>query len=324
VPGVASARTPATSTLTVVPSATTVDVLQPLSVSGTVAPAAARPVTMQRLYGKTWRSVTTGSTGAGGRYTLTVPTNQFVGAATYRVQAPATAAYAAASSRTSMTIDGKGDASSMSLLMGGDTVRRWNPCAAITYRVNTRHAPASAVSDVRAALGRLTAQSGLRYRYLGHTAVVPSRTTKNPKGTDLVVAWVRPGSSSYLPSKGPAGVGGAWVPSGTNVATLFNGFVLLDSTLYPKLAKGFGAGPAVGYQGTREQLLMHEIGHAMGMGHTTDSTQIMYTAMERRPAVWGNGDAANLTRLGLPAGCISTQPATGARVMARATVRALD
>ena len=309
--------------MTVVPSATTVDVLQPLTVSGTVAPAAARPVTLQRLYGKTWRSVTAGSTGAGGRYTLTVPTNQFVGAATYRVHAPATAAYAAASSSTSMTIEGKGDASSMSLLFGGDMVRRWNPCATISYRLNTRRAPASAVSDAQAALRRVTAQSGLRFKYLGQTSVVPSKVTRNPKGTDLVVAWVRPGSSSYLPSKGPAGVGGAWATSGTNVSTLYNGFVLLDSALYPKLAKGFGAGPAVGYQGTREQLLMHEIGHAMGMGHTTDSTQVMYTAMERRPAVWGNGDAANLTRLGLPAGCFSTKTATGARVMVRATVRAL-
>lgn len=49
-------------------------------------------------------------------------------------------------------------------------------------------------------------------------------------------------------------------------AELYDGFVLLDAGLYRQLDKGFTAGRPYGWSGTRGQLLMHEIGHAMGLG----------------------------------------------------------
>ena len=60
-----------------------------------------------------------------------------------------------------------------------------------------------------------------------------------------------------------------------------------------------------GGSGTRGQLLMHETGHAMGLGHAEgDARQVMYPVMQDMPAVWGNGDAAGLQQLGLQSGCL--------------------
>ncbi|MFC7484248.1 hypothetical protein ACFQX7_35395 [Luedemannella flava] len=76
--------------------------------------------------------------------------------------------------------------------------------------------------------------------------------------------------------------------------------------LHHAVRPGFGAGPKTGLQGTRGQLLMHEIGHAVGLGHPKikDKWEIMYPTMTRKPAVYGKGDQVGLRALGTGAGCL--------------------
>jgi len=49
---------------------------------------------------------------------------------------------------------------------------------------------------------------------------------------------------------------------------------------------------------------MHELGHAVGLDHTTDATQIMYPTLTRKPARWGTGDRRGLAYLGRSRGCL--------------------
>ncbi|MEV6596165.1 hypothetical protein AB0M36_04775 [Actinoplanes sp. NPDC051346] len=200
----------------------------------------------------------------------------------------------------------------------GDPIARWNPCAAIGYRFNPARAPKGALKDLKGAIRRVSKASGLRFVYRGKTNAVPhAKAGYNPDypaNTQLVVAWVTPGKQSeWLPKDGPAGVGGpAWTTGytakGKKVGHIRWAGVVLNTRVTVK--GGFGAGPRVGWQGTRGQLLMHELGHAVGLAHPSidDPKQIMYPVMSRKKAVWGAGDRTGLKVVGKSGGCIREEP----------------
>ena len=198
---------------------------------------------------------------------------------------------------------------------------RWNPCHVITYRVNAAlagdaSARAAAVSDVKGAVARLSAASGLRFRYLGSTGYYPSgspRTWATHENADLVVAWAnRTSHRSTLLGLDKGGSGGYYANEWRTghdpwAAAVVRGFVVLDATESRSFRNGFGAGV------TRGALLLHELGHAVGLMHSGERSQVMYPMiLDRRSAAYGSGDRAGLAKVGRPAGCISVPTAWAA------------
>lgn len=220
--------------------------------------------------------------------------------------APARAAPAAASATKVAAVTKattyRGSAKSYKLGTYDGRVVRWNPCASIHYRVNTKYAPSGALVDTKAAVARISAVTGMKFVYDGSTKQIP--TTRSEPTADLVIAWAKPGKgtgrSDLLPGHGTVGVGGynaAWYGEVTNLQ-IESGFVVLD-TASNKFPSGFKDRK----YGTRGTLLLHELGHSVGLEHVNDKKQLMYPRMADYGS-YGAGDRAGLQKVGRKAGCI--------------------
>jgi hypothetical protein len=205
----------------------------------------------------------------------------------------------------------------MSQSHGDDLIARWNPCAGpLDYRVNLARAPKNSLAEVKTAFSRISAATGLTFRYAGTTDVIPQANKgykgTYPAGTEFVISWATPGRhSKWLPSGSRAlGMGGgawqtAFTVSGGRALKMVEGSVVLNATALKSMARGFGAAPG----GTTGAVLMHEIGHAIGLAHPEqdDRNQIMYHTITSKKAVWGAGDLTGLRRVGKASGCLYDQ-----------------
>jgi hypothetical protein len=185
------------------------------------------------------------------------------------------------------------------------TVTRWNPCDGdIHVRINPTGGGSGALSDAQTALKALAAATGLHFVYDGTTSFIPRSTNSGSQPAPLVIAWGSRSQTDYL-GTGAIGEGG-WRSSGTSADgvhwtwKITQGFVVVDPTA--SVAGGFGRGI------TRGALLMHELGHVVGLGHTSDSLQVMSPVLNSSSyASWGSGDKAGLVQVGATKGCVPTK-----------------
>ena len=184
---------------------------------------------------------------------------------------------------------------------------RWNPCAPIHYMTNLAAAPPGADTMVAEAVARISAATGIPFVNDGSTTTVPtsqSAVVPNPDGTwkPVIVGWVRPSQTDLLPGGDVVGVGGpAWYEVGGGPKVYVSGNVLIDPDNTASLPRSFGSGTTLG------ELLLHEFGHLVGLGHTADASQMMYPTLLPLPvAAYGSGDMAGLTALGASSGCLTT------------------
>lgn len=273
------------------------------AVTGTVS-GGARPVHLQvRAKGNAWVSVAETTSAANGSYSLAVPTF-WVGKHTYRAYAPehGTLAAGEGTKTSSLTVKRtykpKGS-NAHSMLFGS---ARWNACAPIRYSVNTAKMPKWGAKEIRFALGQVSAATGLRFTKVAGTDHVPfaRREKPYPAHADLVFAFSNPKTVPGL-TGGTIGVGGAgW--SGNVVS---QGGVVIDVSQKPSRKSVW------------RQIMLHEVGHAMGLGHVGDQRQIMYPSANGKSSLYAKGDLRGLSALGAGAGACTGTSAAFSRVSAR-------
>ena len=149
------------------------------------------------------------------------------------------------------------------------------PCSVLTWSFSTAGMPSNRrgmKADVKKALARLHAQTGLRF--------VPVRSAKDAR---IRFTWKNMGAG------GPSGMGG------TDGSVVFNTRDFWTTDAYA----GFGL---VRGSGGRGWLVVHEVMHVLGMDHVAKSSQIM-AAVDTGQIRFGKGDLAGLHALYPKAGC---------------------
>ena len=192
-------------------------------------------------------------------------------------------------------------------------------------RLAQRPPGTAAVADVQAAFRRVSKRTGIPFSFSGRTAEIPRNAG------EAVVGDASEGRG------GGGGMGGPVTPEvplqpvdrrwvrlrvrrrrlddagvddsdGKWQAAIGRGFVVLNAGHNNIYKPGFGNGV------TRGALLLHEIGHAVGLGHVGMTKEIMYpTMLSREHSRYKGGDQAGLKRVGRSLGCIAGASTPGPR-----------
>ncbi len=202
-----------------------------------------------------------------------------------------------------------------SLPNGTKQVVRWNGCQkVITYKVNLASVPSAqrtaVLADTKAALAQVASTTKFVFSYKGSTTEVPRTGSMARQTAELVIAYTSPSKTNYSLTGSTLGQGGVYygwvsrVVSGRTTYTVaaLRGFVVIDTPQMLSQTRG-GAGTGL----RRTNLLAHELGHAVGLQHVTDTHQQMYSVLRTgSPSYFYSGDRSGLAKVGKAAGCINT------------------
>jgi hypothetical protein len=198
---------------------------------------------------------------------------------------------------------------------------RFNPCQPVHYVMNAAEAPAAGVADVREAFARLGAATGITFVDDGMTDEAGRRAPTDPRypgrWAPILVVWAHRGAGpsdvEVVGSGIPARVGEVLV-SGT---LTLNVDAVTNRARNTPVPSGFGSAGsagvgAIGAEGvTWGRVILHELAHVMGLGHTRDRDQLMYPDTAQQTAhttEYRSGDRQGLRLLGREAGCIPDPP----------------
>ncbi len=186
---------------------------------------------------------------------------------------------------------------------------RWDPCQSISYAVNAAGASSPVHGDLREALRRVTRATGIEFEPAGTTeetflrAYQRMRYASVIRRAELLVIWVdhedyeqilrslRDPRPSIAFAKTMAGLY-------ADRDEYFGGIIVMDADAT--------AGRGFGYRYAHGSVLLHELGHIMGLDHVEDPDQLMYAGRHPNFGLrdYGAGDLEGLRRVGMDAGCL--------------------
>ena len=181
----------------------------------------------------------------------------------------------------------------------GTTPVGYDPCRPIHYVVRRQGEPAGGGQIVKDAVVRVSKATGLRFVYDGATSEAPSRQRPlyQPKRygdrwAPVLISWVTPAENPDLAADVTGEGGSAQVGFPNQPSAYVTGAVELDTGQITSILQRHDGRQVV------RGIVLHELGHLVGLGHINDAHQLMYP--EGQPGVtdFGAGDLAGLAALG--------------------------
>jgi hypothetical protein len=174
---------------------------------------------------------------------------------------------------------------------GGGQPVTWSPCRPIHYVTRPDFAPPRGSALVAEAIALVGAATGLTFIDDGATTEAPTETRPayqperyGDRWAPVLIAWADEAEVPGLAGDVAGEAGPVWVTTPSGDRTYLSGVVHLDVEMasWPDTLV--------------RTVILHELGHLVGLDHVEDSTQLMFesSVVER----FGVGDQAGLATLG--------------------------
>lgn len=177
---------------------------------------------------------------------------------------------------------------------------RWDPCSGpIHYTISSYELPTGGETLVQNAIRELAEITGLRFQYDGLVSTPLDINADHNNGFE--VGWLNPTEYTGISgSDGYTQVG--WVDTNRGARMFAANVEILVSTTEPWYQ------PSAGVDGNYENVLKHEIGHALGLNHAPSSSEVMYATSQPSLTDYsgvGGGDLQGLADVSASLGCVS-------------------
>jgi hypothetical protein len=190
-----------------------------------------------------------------------------------------------------------------STVLDGQPVR-WDPCAPIRWTANSARGPAGGLTVLQEAVDRIGQLTGTTWVYVGPSGATPASGYLPKASQDeyppVLLGWTDAAGSDLLAGQPREVLGmtrtgwfGIKRANGSKVAAIRTAVVALDRT---------DALPLRG-RGSWKALVLHELGHVMGLAHVADTSQLMAAVLPASADLQA-GDLAGLSRVGSGGGCV--------------------
>jgi hypothetical protein len=187
----------------------------------------------------------------------------------------------------------------LTLQADGVTPVTYDPCRPVHYVIRPDGAPAGGDEVVRSAIDRISEVTGLKFVDDGTTdeASTLERPIFQPdrygdRWAPVLIAWETEAQNPELAGVTVGQAGSTAVSLGDGPRVFVTGTVSLDAEQLPGILDGRDGAAAA------RAIVLHELGHLVGLAHVDDPEQLMYPEADRFDRDFAAGDLTGLAALG--------------------------